>query len=212
MSVFLAGCGQGNMTISSKDTTLQLQGEQWIKENSSQELIESELETKSEGSIELTTYCHDYLSFSYDAIKYVVDETVLGEDGSFLITVHEKDNNESIPRVDFLSVDISGLGDAFSADEYEAFAAELITAYYLNSLTPDLSYSFQNTQIKTGDEIRLSTEITVDPIDGVPEMKALIRLDGVHNNGVISIFVSENGSTAPDRFNEILSSLTILSQ
>lgn len=151
-------------------------------------------------------YVSQQFSLAYPQDVIHLEEQEVSDDGeAFLISLTKKGEDiGSIPRIDIISVDASGLtedalrelSDSDAEQAFEFFAASLLTAYYnlqfdeagnvVGGTAPTMEFQDTTVQV-TGEEKFCETKVNISETDDLPAMQATIRLQGKAENGLVSV-------------------------
>lgn len=167
-------------------------------------------------SVQGTQNRGEYISQSFSLvypqdIMHLEEQEVSEEGDTFLISLTKKGEDlGSVPRIDIISVDVSGLtenavkelSNEDAGQAFESFAASLLTAYYhigldehgnaVGGTAPTME--FRDTTVRVEGEKKVcETRSSVSKTDDLPAMQAAIKLQGETEDGLVSIIFVQDG-------------------
>ena len=156
-------------------------------------------------------YVSQRFSLTYpEDVMHLEEQEVSEEGDTFLISLTKKGEDiGSIPRLDIISVDVTGLtedavkelSESDAGQAFESFAASLLTAYYhiefdeqgnvVRSTAPTIEFRDTIVQVE-GEKKFCETRASISETDDLPAMQAAIRLQGGAEDGLVSIIFAQD--------------------
>ena len=157
-------------------------------------------------------YLSQHFTLTYPQDVLYLEEQEVSEEGDvFLISLTKKGEDiGSIPRIDIISVDVTGLtedtvkelSDSDASHAFESFAASLLTAYYhvefdeqgnaVRDTAPTMEFRDTIVQVE-GEKKFCETRASISETDDLPAMQAAISLQGGAEDGLVSVIFAQDG-------------------
>ena len=158
-------------------------------------------------------YSNGMASFTYDSTQLVWEEMPSDQDHGYPMTsFYMANGTEAMPRVDILPAVLEAPFQSTLTDaEWEAFAKQLILAYYTPDEQSKVALNMSNTVVKVeGDSSKMYVGFTAT-IEAAPDynMSGSVRLVSKGTNASVTIATCKPGASIPQVMQDLYMSATI---